>query len=186
MARLKQIGVDVEVNGVIESHRRSFSEAPNDILRRLLLRRDTKPPGPSVECGHPRPSGVRPPPDPPPGTRSTGHWTVELCGERHAAPNLKGAYRLVLLLLSGRDPEFLDRFAEEGGRGRRFVARAPTQLFQSSPALAEKHAAPLTDGWFFDTNLSTDQVARRVRIAARMCGLHYGTDLRLLKNLEQI
>jgi hypothetical protein len=99
---------------------------------------------------------------------------------------LKAAYRKALLLLSARHAEFLPKFAAESGRGRKFVARAPRELYLSSPGLAKKHAAPLTDGWFFDTNLSTDQVSRRIRIAARLCGLAYGPQFCLMNNLEMI
>jgi negative regulator of replication initiation len=178
MSELKRIGIDVEVNAAIEAHRRSFSESENDILRRLLLdglvkeapRRGSAPGGLEAE----------------PGERSTGRWTVEVQGERVAAANLKGAYRTLLLILAQREPDFLQRYAEESSRSRRFVARVPKDLYLATPELAKDHAKPLTDGWYFDTNLSTDQVARRIRIAARVCGLRYGSDVRLLNNLEQI
>jgi hypothetical protein len=189
--RLKQIGIDVQVNAAIERERRSFSETENEILRRLLL-------GGSVAgaaAGHAfgnisagETHGMPPaaPIQPVPGERSTGRWTVEVQGERVAASNLKGAYRTLLLLLTDRFPLFLEKFARESSRSRRFVARAPADLYLASPVLAKQHAKPLADGWYFDTNLSTDQVARRVRIAARICGLRYGSDVRLLNNLEEI
>lgn len=187
MESLKQIGIDLEVSRVIENERRSFDESENDILRRLVL--------PLAACDpvsnrrlNPVASetGAETFPPPPPGTRNTGRWSVHLLGERHAEPNLKSAYRKALLLLAGRYPSFLADFAAEGGRGRKFIARTPSELYLSSPKLARKHAAPLVDGWFFDTNLSTDQVSRRVKAAARLCGLRYGSDLRLTNNLEQI
>ena len=178
MPRLKQIGIDVEVNGVIESHRRSFSESENEILRRLLL---------------PIASGSSPTPVDPVGAdiesqavRARGRWTVVRGQNRMPAANLKEAYRTALLLLHEEFPDFLDRFSEEEARARRFVAKSPVDLYLKSPALARDHAKPLTEGWFFDTNLSTDQVARRVRIAARICGLRYGKEFALLNNLEQI
>ncbi|HYJ30967.1 MAG TPA: hypothetical protein VEW25_11565 [Allosphingosinicella sp.] len=187
MDGLKQIGIDVDVNRVIEANRRSFDESENDILRGMLLRAPIRCP-PTQDGGD---HGDRETPAAPfeaslPGTRTTGRWTVELLGQRHAEPNLKAAYRKALLLLSASDPDFLAKFAAQGGRRRKFIARAPKDLFLSSPGLAEKHAAPLIDGWFFDTNLSTDQVSRRVRIAARLSGLHYGPQFRLLNNLQQI
>ncbi|HWH22520.1 MAG TPA: hypothetical protein VNT25_04405 [Allosphingosinicella sp.] len=177
MERMKQIGIDIEVNATIERHRRTFSESENDILRRLLLDDNKTAPAraPDLSCMRGQP-----------GERSTGRWTVDLEGQRVPAANLKGAYRTLLLLLAERYPQFLEKFSQERARSRRFVARSPQQLYLASPGLAKDHAKPLTDGWFFDTNLSTDQVARRVRIAARLCGLQYGKDLRLLNNLEQI
>lgn len=188
MSDLKRIGIDVDVSGVIENGRRSFSESENDILRRLLLPRAS----PAVRSGAERPAPkamAELPPDlpaPAPATRSTGNWAVDLSGRRIAAPNLKTAYRTLLVLLSEADPHFLEKFSKEQARSRRFVARSPGELYLASPRLAAKHAAPLGDGWYFDTNLSTDQVSRRARIAARLCGLRYGTDVYLLNNLQQI
>jgi hypothetical protein len=178
MPRLKQIGIDVDVNGVIESHRRSFAENENDILRRLLL-----PEAPNQSAN--RQSAVDRPESENP-VRIRGQWTIELNGRRTSAPNLKSAYRALLLLLADAFPDFLERFSREKARSRRFVARTPTQLYLASPALAKDHAKPLINGWFFDTNLSTEQVSSRARIAARLCGLHYGTDVRILNNLEEI
>jgi negative regulator of replication initiation len=179
MTRLKQIEIDVDVNGAIEGHRRSFEESPNDILRRLL----------GVEVAEAvalegRRGAVEPPGQT--GERTTGRWTVRLGESRIAAANLKGAYRTLLLLLEERDPGFLDKFSNERARSRRFVARSPEDLYLASPKLAKQHAKPLTDGWFFDTNLSTDEVARRARIAARVSGLAYGRDVELTNNFQPI
>ena len=197
LAKLRQIGIGVEVNRMIESHRLSFSESANDILRRVLpfVPLPGASPGPSVGPSvgpSPGPS-VGPSgghdqaaPFPAPGARRRGQWTVELGGRRIAVPNLKAAYRTLLLDLNERDPEFLSRFAEEKGRSRRFVARTPGGLYAASPHLAKKHAEPLVDGWYFDSNLSADQAVRRSRIAARLCGLRYGADVRILENLREI
>lgn len=178
MSGLKQIGIDIDVNGVIEGHRRAFSESPNDILRRLLVRDAADRPATApMRASSPPESDT---------VRRRGRWTVERGSKRIAAGNLKEAYRSALLLLNEEFPDFLNRFAEEQARSRRFVAKSPSELYLASPQLARHHAKPLVDEWFFDTNLSTDQVARRIRIAARICGVHYGPDFRLLNNLEQI
>lgn len=179
MHELKPIEIDLEVNAVIEGQRRSFGESPNAILRRLLLEAPVRPRiGSSGDVHALEPSY--------PGERVTGRWTVELNGARTAASNLKGAYRTLLLLLHARDGQFLQAFAQERARARRFVARRPEDLYLNSPDLARDHAKPLDDGWYFDTNLSTDQVARRARIAARLAGLKYGRDVRILNNMEEI
>jgi hypothetical protein len=123
---------------------------------------------------------------PPPGTRRRGQFTVEVRGERISAANLKLAYRTLLETLDSRYPDFLAAFAEEGGRSRRFVARTQAQLYAASPHLAKRHAALLESGWHFDSNVSAIQVARRARIAARICGLRYGADVRILENLREI
>ncbi len=178
MPRFKKVGIDVDVNGIIESHRRSFSESENDILRRLLLPMENgKTPGRADPAGPDLEERA---------VRARGRWTVLRGDRRIPAANLKEAYRAALLLLHEEFPEFLKRFGEEEARARRFVARSAVDLYLKSPALARHHAKPLVDGWFFDTNLSTDQVSRRVRIAARICGLRYGTEFALFNNLEQI
>lgn len=175
--RLKQIGIDVEINGVIEKNRRAFSESENEILRRLLLgAAEIRPPrAPALQLGA----------DQTP-IRQRGLWTVELNGVRRSAPNLKGAYKALLLELQKLDSTFLQRFSSERSRSRRFVSRQPGQLYLASPALAKDHAQPLNDDWFFDTNLSTEQVSKRIRVAARLCGLNYGKDVRILSSLQEI
>lgn len=178
MARLKQIGIDVDVNGVIEGHRQSFSESENDILRRILL-----PPEPERTA---RQAPVQVPERPAGATRARGMWSVEISGARIAAANLKDAYRTLLVALSEEHPDFLELFSREKARSRRFVARTPPQLYLSSPRLAKDHAKPLADGWYFDTNLSAEQVSQRARIAARICGLRYGQDVKILNNFEEI
>lgn len=179
MAEMKTIQIDLDVNAAIERNRRSFQESANDILRRHLLgERDEGNPS-RVSATDLEASGE-------PGDRIRGRWTVELGGKRVAATNLKTAYRTLLLLLHERHPEFLQAYSQERARARRFVARAPRDLYLNSPDLAKHHAKPLIGGWYFDTNLSTDQVARRARVAARLCGLRYGRDVRILNNLEEI
>jgi negative regulator of replication initiation len=177
---MKTIEIDLDVNAAIERERLSFEESPNDILRRRLLSEDE-------EVGRPaKTSAVDLEAADEPGERITGRWTVELGGKRVSTSNLKAAYRTLLLRLHERDPNFLQAFSQERARARRFVARAPRDLYLNSPALAKRHAKPLAAGWYFDTNLSADQVARRARVAARLSGLRYGRDVRILNNLEEI
>lgn len=179
MSEMKTVGIDLDVNAAIEKDRRSFQESANDILRRLLL-------GDQEGGRPPAQSAVDLESVEEPGERVTGRWTVELGEKRVSTSNLKSAYRTLLLLLGERHPDFLQAFSEQRTRARRFVARASRDLYLNSPDLAKHHAKPLTAGWYFDTNLSTDQVARRARIAARLCGLKYGKDVRILHGLEEI
>ncbi len=177
MPRLKQVGIDVDVHRVIEQARQSFSESENDILRRMLLGEKVERSKPPVQKAAARCDE---------SVRSRGLWASEVKGERTPAANMKDAYRTLLLKLDELEPGFLDLFAKESSRSRRFVARKPADLYQSSPHLADKYAQLLKSGWFFDTNLSTEQVATRARIAARVAGLLYGRDVRLLENLREI
>ena len=178
MPRLKQIGIDVDVNGVIEKNRKAFSETENAILRRLLkLPNDAARPFSALAT---QSSESRSP------IRQRGLWTVRINERRTAAANLKEAYRTLLEELQKQDPKFLEEFSAERSRSRRYVSRSPTCLFLASPELAKDHAKPLVDGWYFDTNLSAQQVAQRARVAARLCGLSYGRDVQILHNLEEI
>lgn len=178
MIRLKQIGIDVDVNRAIEQQRRSFAESENDILRRVLLAPVADPPIEAPRWAPARDETI---------SRSRGSWSVEVRGERRPAANLKEAYRTLLHMLSERFPDFLHKFAAEKSRSRRFVAASPHELYATSSShLAADHGKPLKEGWYFDTNLSTEQVSRRARVAARLCGLRYGTEVRVLDNLREI
>jgi len=178
VARLKQVGIDVDVHRAIEQARLSFAESENDILRRLLLgERQTRSLPPARRGTIASRETVE---------RSRGLWSVEVKGQRSPAANMKDAYRQLLLKLDELSPNFIERFAVERARSRKFVAREPSDLYDSSPHLAKDHAQLLKDGWYFDTNLSTEQVASRAKIAARIAGLSYGRDVKLLENLRTI
>lgn len=181
MIAFRQIAVDVDVHRVIENSRQSFDESENDILRRLLLSSQTA--GGKILI---RKKRARRSPAAGTVSRSRGLWSVEVRGERIPAVNMKDAYRLFLLKLEQLRAGFLDAFAREGSNRRRFVARSAAELYTSSPHLAGEHGRHLVDDWYFDANLSAEQVARRVRVAARVAGLAYGRDVRLLDNLREL
>ena len=168
MPKTKQISIDVDVHRIIESNRNSFAESDNDILRRMLL-------NPTKEAQR----------KPPPQTtasrdsRRRGEWTITLEGNERSAANMKGAYCALLRMLSERDPQFLLKFSTLRSRTRQFVAREPASLFRSSPHLAKDYATELTTGWFVDTNLSEQQVSRRIRDAANTAQLVYGSQVKI-------
>jgi hypothetical protein len=174
----RQIEIDVDVHRAIERARLALGESENEILRRLLLPGSAGRPRPRAPALAGAPGGAASP-------RTRGLWSVELCGRRIPAANLKDAYRVLLRELAAAHPDFLSSFAREATFGRRFVARTPAELYGRSPHLA-RHAQPLAGGWYFDSNLSATQVARRARIATRLCGLFYGSDVRLLDNFTEI
>jgi hypothetical protein len=181
MPERREIAVDLDVHRVIENSRETFSESENDILRRLLL------PQPKKETN----SLIRNETRPAPATRGTvtrsrGLWSIQIKDERIAAESMIDAYRLLLIRLGKLVPGFFDRLALEGNKRRRLIARSAGELYISSPHLTRDHAQHLTDDWFFDTNLSTEQVAQRARIAARVAGLTYGRDVRLLDNMREV
>ena len=178
MEEVQRIDIDVEVRRAIERARVALGESENDILRRLLLPARTARRRPSGSERRAQAGIGRP--------RSRGLWSVEVGGRRIPAANLKHAYRALLRELQAAQPDFLEAFARERTSGRRFVARTPADLYGRSPHLARHHAQPLVGGWYFDSNLSATQVAKRARIAARLCGLLYGSDVRILDNLREI
>lgn len=172
----RTIEIDLDVHRAIERGRLGLGESDNDILRRLL-----RPAPVGKALRHPRIGAS-------PSSRSSrvrGLWSVDIGGRRIPATNAKQAYRVLLQELAAAHPHFLEAFAEEQGRARRFVARAPAALYGKSAHLAH-HAEPLVEGWYFDANLSVARVAKLARIAARLCGLHYGSDVRIFDNLREI
>ncbi|WP_106639487.1 hypothetical protein [Allosphingosinicella vermicomposti] len=176
MGGLKQIGIDVDVHRLIEQSRLSFGESENDILRRLLLAQPAH--DPKTASSRKSPARI--------GARARGSWTVVIGQERIAATNLKNAYYIFLRRLAEAYPDFLPLFAQERSHSRRFVAQVAEQLYENSPHLARTFACTLVDGWYYDSNLSADQISRRARIAARLCGIHYGTDARILGNAREL
>lgn len=173
MSDRRRIEIGMDVHRAIERARLAIDESEDEILRRLLLRPAARKPG----------SGAG---RPPPGTvRSRGLWSLDIAGRRIPAANAKQAYRILLRELADAYPHFLETFAAEQGRSRRYVARSPAALYGKAAHLS-RHAEPLLDGWYFDANLSEARIAKLARIAARLCGLHYGSDVRILDNLREI
>lgn len=167
MRKYKQIQIDVDVSRAIENRRLSFSETENDILRRIVLESPAKLlksqlpnlPAFTARSGH----------------RSRGQWEVVYNGQRSPAPNLKEAYRALLIKVSNDQTDFLTKFSKERGRSRLFVAKEATSLYENSPQLAKDYAQKLVGDWYFDTNLSREQVAQRARIAAKVANMIYGS-----------
>lgn len=167
MAKFKQIDIDVDIHRVIESNRTSFSDTDNDILRRILL--DT-PRQRAQTVSVRKPTAAF-------DSRNRGDWYVSFFGKEHSAPNMKEAYKQVLLLLNDRYPDFLQAFSKCCTPYRLFISKQPEAIYGSTPSLATDHAKPLTDGWYFDTNLSKEQVKARLIAACDVVGAIYGRDI---------
>ena len=171
MSRMKQISIDFEVEKTIFANKNSRSESENDVLRRMLLSLPPKVPQKNVAAiAHPQ------------EVKRRGKWSVHLLGEEHKTANMKDAYCTLLRLLADLDSGFLARFSELGSSARRFVAENELSVFIKSPHLAKDFASKLTDGWFVDTNVSEQQVASRARDAAKVAGLTYGLDLKIIES----
>ncbi len=169
MAKLKQIGIDVDVNREIEAHRTSFSESENEILRRMLLKqldgrvRTTQQTKRTTTEAH----------------RNRGEWIVSFFGESHPAPNMKEAYKKLLVLLDERYPDFSQKFANRSSRSRLFISKNPEDIYGSAPHLAQDYAKPLVKGWYYDSNLSKEQVDTRLSVAAEVVNATLGKDFAL-------
>lgn len=110
--------------------------------------------------------------------RATGLYTVEVRGKARSYKNLKQALRETVLLLSENDDLFLENVARERARTRGLVSRNRDALFDNRH-LAEKHAERLSNGWWLNTNNSTEQVKRWLRVMARHAGLAWNQDIRI-------
>lgn len=174
----RQIEIDVDIHRLIEQNRLSFDESENDILRRILLTVTVER---EKEAQKARRARARA------GTkRRRGNWSVAIGKERFAAANMGDAYYIYLKRLAELFPGFLEAFGEEQSRNRRFVAQVPEQLYGNATHLARGYACTLVDGWYYDSNLSADQIARRARRAAQLCGLHYGAEVRIADGLREL
>lgn len=78
-----------------------------------------------------------------------------------------------------RDSTFLERFAArpKHGRTRRYLARAPADLYPGRPDLAAEHYAKLKSGWYVGTNVSRAQIERITQMACEVARLRFGHEL---------
>jgi hypothetical protein len=187
---MRQIEIDLEIHRLVEAERCSFEESENAILRRLL--------GIDGAADHPR-SG-RPGADAgfdaaslvetaiPIGSRTTGNWSVVWNGQRFMARNLREAYLTGLARLAEHDPTLFEKLSREGSGRRRYVARRVESLYPNSPHLAkpERNNSHQLGEWHVDLNLSRDQAAKRIRRAAALAGVRYGTALAIKDGLSDL
>lgn len=136
-----------------------------------------------VAVGEPRtPSG-----DPAPQTveptkhdagRRSGLYAVEIRGNARSYTNLKNLLSDTVERLSALDPGFMDRLHQEKARSRRLVSRERGELFDKQH-LAEHHAIKLANGWWMNTNNSTEQVKRWLNVIARCANLSWNRDIKI-------
>ena len=158
------IEIDIDVYRAIESHRTSFEQSHNDILRNYF----DLPNGTEESQNLLRPI---------PRTRRTGEFVFQLHGERFVAGSLKEAYLSCLQKLAELDQQFLRNLSTLSTRARRIVARQPGDLYLKKPELAAKFAVPLPGGWWADTNLSRQQCESRLKSACDVAKVGFGRDL---------
>jgi hypothetical protein len=154
----------------IEAQRLSFGETHDAIIRRALAERAGRRSERAV------PGGARG------AQRQRGRVRVVLFGEARAAMNLRDGYLLVLTALTRHKASLLALLANEGSARRRWVARSAEALFVTAPHLARTHAHEIAPEWFVDTNVSRAQIMARLTVAARLAGLRFGEDVRLIED----
>ena len=154
---MREIEIDLDVHRKIEAGRQSFRESENTILRRLL--------GIDAKASAvARPTAPRTP-------RSSGAYSTALGGTFIEANSLKELLRRAILVGEKQKPGTIDRLAREPTRrGRRVVARTSSELYPNAPHLAG-FAEALTDGWWYDTNVSRRQVKGYLAMLAGALGL---------------
>jgi hypothetical protein len=153
---MRHIEIDLDVHRKIEAGRQSFQESENVILRRLL--------GIDPKVSEERSHVQRTP-------RSSGAYSTALGDTSIEANSLKELLRRAILVGEKRKPGTIDRLARETTRrGRRVVGRTSGELYPNSPHLAGL-AEELTDGWWYDTNVSRKQVLSYLAMLAAALGL---------------
>jgi excisionase family DNA binding protein len=102
--------------------------------------------------------------------------TYALFGKAEAAPSWIALLVRVLQDFSRRDPNFLTRFSELGGRARRYVATAQASLYPGRPDLV-RYSKRLENGWWLATNFSASEIQNILKKACDVAGVRWGVDL---------
>jgi predicted type IV restriction endonuclease len=99
-------------------------------------------------------------------------------GRWHPARSAREVMFRVFDELAERNPTFLERFAAppKHGRTRRYLAHTREELYPGSLHLVV-NAHQLRQGWWCDPHASRAGIARRIRMACDVAGVHYGDDL---------
>jgi hypothetical protein len=119
------------------------------------------------------------PRDEPSAITNSAMHSVTLFGNTTSLSTKQDVLTAVLCALSQRDQKFLERFAGERGRTRRFVSRSREALYPGSPHLAS-YARQLAGGWWMATNFSERDIERAVTRACEVAGVSYGRDVSIV------
>ena len=153
----KQISIDLDVHKALESHRISFDETYNSILRRALRVDSFEPPArPQYRQRH---------------SRKGGEYVLVVLWEKMPAQSLKEALARALRKIEKIQPGFLEKLSrEKTSRGRQIVARTPEEIYPGRPQLVT-YAQRLNDDWWFDTNISRRGCQRYLDIIGKIAGI---------------
>ena len=88
----------------------------------------------------------------------------------------------VLNAFQRRDPQFMPRFAVHPvsmRRTRRLVAKSRDDLYNKSHLI--DFSIKLADGWWLGSNLSANDIRRRIQIACEIAEVKFGSELTLIE-----
>ena len=169
--------LDLEAHMLVERERMSLEESHLDIIKRVFndyqsyKQQNSSPadPGQHIPSGRNRRKS-------PATSRETGQFLVRVKDKQIFKQSQKSAYKQALFWLNDYSDGLFEKLSrEQTSRGRKFVARHPSELYPK-PGF-EHFAEPLDDEWFVDLNLSRQQKIQRLKVAARLAGLTYGLDV---------
>ncbi len=102
-------------------------------------------------------------------------------GNSRQCRNAKEVMVEVLRMFANADPSFAKRCAndpENLGRSRTYISNDPNELYPNAPHLAENHERFHPD-WVVATNLSNDAKVKVLKMACRVAGASWGSDLQI-------
>lgn len=97
-----------------------------------------------------------------------------LRGREKEMPNYASAAISAIEDLAAGDQTFLDRLGAVRRGKRRYVAGNRSDLYSNRPDLP---ARQMRNGWWIGTNYSRIELEKMLRIACRLSGLEFGSDL---------
>jgi len=121
-----------------------------------------------------------PMPETPPATRSlvSGY---RLFGQDFPTRFSKDTFVGLLRHFAELEPAFPERFqlaARSIGRSRRYVGRAPQEVYPGRPGLWT-HTEPFAPGWVVGTNENDDRKRKLLKLACQVMGLRFGRDVQV-------
>lgn len=111
-------------------------------------------------------------------SRRTGQYVLEIKGQTIECASLKEVLSKGLLAMEKHLNGTLDRLSTVKPRSKRIVSRNRNHLF-TDPALVDKYAEKLAEGWWYGTNNSKDETITWLRRGANISELKWGSDIKV-------
>ncbi|MER8976098.1 MULTISPECIES: hypothetical protein [unclassified Mesorhizobium] len=148
--------IDLHLHKAIEAHRLNMSETQLDIVKRVFGIGSNGNVSQMVqmelESGRVRHG------------RRGGEYEFVVNGERMVRHSLKEVLKAVILAMEKTKKGAIERISTyRTPRGRRVVAKKNVEIYPGNPELVEKSAERLNGDWWFDTNISRNQLKRYIQ-----------------------